>query len=264
MPGLSADPERIFALSDIFREVEEEVRRERFEKLWKQYGDYVIAAIAVLVLAAAGYQLWRYYDARERTQAAASYIAAQQLSESGQSDKAAEAFARLAQSAPSGYAKLARLQEADSMLAAGKRDDAIKLYRKIAAEDESLFGDVARIRAGWALVDIAPKSEVEALLAPLTDPASPWRASAQEILAYADYRAGDTKAALTTFKSLSKNADAPAGVAQRSGAMAEFIQAGGDANYGTVPEPEKPADAAPPGAAPSTPPAGGTQGKKPQ
>ena len=52
-------------MTDIFREVEEDVRRERFEKLWKQYGDYVVALAALLVIGAAGYQLWRYYEARQ-------------------------------------------------------------------------------------------------------------------------------------------------------------------------------------------------------
>ncbi|MEI9929239.1 MAG: hypothetical protein WDM89_01380 [Rhizomicrobium sp.] len=44
-------------MSDIFHEVEEDVRRERFEKLWKQYGDYAVAALAVVILAIAGLQV---------------------------------------------------------------------------------------------------------------------------------------------------------------------------------------------------------------
>ena len=47
-------------MSDIFREVEEDVRRERLEKLWKAYGNY---AIAGLVLLFAGIGAWR--DRRE-------------------------------------------------------------------------------------------------------------------------------------------------------------------------------------------------------
>ena len=40
-------------MSDIFREVEEDVRRERLEKIWKEYGDYIVAALALLILAGA-------------------------------------------------------------------------------------------------------------------------------------------------------------------------------------------------------------------
>ena len=35
-------------LSDIFREVEEDVRKRTLEKIWKAYGDYVIALLVLL------------------------------------------------------------------------------------------------------------------------------------------------------------------------------------------------------------------------
>ena len=38
-------------MSDIFQEVEEDVRRERYEQIWKQYGNYILAAAGVVVLA---------------------------------------------------------------------------------------------------------------------------------------------------------------------------------------------------------------------
>ncbi len=49
-------------MSDIFREVEEDVRRERLEKLWKPYGDYVIAAGRGRLLGIGGYKLWQRYE----------------------------------------------------------------------------------------------------------------------------------------------------------------------------------------------------------
>ena len=161
-------------MSDIFREVEEDVRRERYEQLWKQYGDYVIAAAAVLVLAAAGYKFWQFYEARERARASDAYAVAEQMLESGQSEQAAAAFAKLAKEAPSGYDDVAELQEADAMLAAGLHDRAVELYKKIAADNNTLLADVARIRAGWAIADTAPKADLQTLLAPLTDPNSAW------------------------------------------------------------------------------------------
>ena len=55
-------------MSDIFQEVEEDVRRERYEQIWKKYGNYIIAAAAVVVLAVAGYQAWQRYDLSQRQQ----------------------------------------------------------------------------------------------------------------------------------------------------------------------------------------------------
>lgn len=238
-------------MSDIFREVEEEVRRERYAQLWKKYGDVVIAAAALLILAAAGFQVWRYYDHRAREQASQQYQAAQALLDSNQADKAATAFAKLADSAPDGYAVLARLQNAGALEAAGNTKEAIALYKKVAAGDDPLLAAVARLREAWALVETKPRLEIETLLAPLTDPTSEWRYSAREILAYADYRAGKSAAAQKEYETLAAETGAPIGVRQRANAMATFLKAGGDTDYGTVPPP--PAKPAGPAKAPAKP-----------
>ncbi len=64
-------------MSDIFQEVEEDVRRERYEQLWKKYGNYMVAAAIVVVMAVGGYQLWKTYDLRQREQISDRYQAAQ-------------------------------------------------------------------------------------------------------------------------------------------------------------------------------------------
>lgn len=228
-------------LSDeIFREVEEEVRRERLEKIWKEYGDYIVAAVSVLLLAIAGYRLWSVYQAREAMRASEQFIAAQQLLDSGQSQTAAQQFARLAQTAPGGYAKLSALQEADALAASGNTAAALNSYRKLIDSGDDMLSSIARVRTAWLTVDGAPKSQVESTLGGLADQASPWRPVAMEILAYADFHAGNTKQALSEFRALSKDSKASAGVRGRSEAMATFIEAGGAQNYGKPLYPELP------------------------
>ena len=224
-------------MADIFREVEEEVRRERLEKIWKEYGDYIIAGVSLLVIGAAGYRLWIYYDARERAQASNQYMLAQQMLESGQSQGAAQSFGKLAQSAPSGYARMAQLQEANALLSAGNKNDAIGLYKRLMANNDPILSALARLRLAWATVDGTPKSEIQTLLAPLTNPTSPWRATAGEVLAYADYRNGQTAQAIAEFKRIAADPKAPTNVRQRSQAMATFLSAGGERDSGEVPMP---------------------------
>jgi hypothetical protein len=236
-------------VSDIFREVEEEVRRERLEQLWKEYGDYVLAGIAVLLLAVAGWQVWRYYEQRARLQASDEFTAAQALLDSNRADQAATAFAKLADSAPGGYAVVSRLANADALEAAGNHDEALALYKRIATGDDPLLASVARLREGWILVGTAPRLEIETLLAPLTDPNSEWRYMAREILAFADYRAKKFDVAEREYEALAVEQEAPIGVRQRANAMAAFLKAGGDADYGSVPA----AGAAAPATAPVAP-----------
>lgn len=219
-------------MSDIFREVEEEVRRDRLEKLWKQYGDYVVAAAALLILAAAAFRLWTYYESRERARASNEYLAAQQLLQAGQDRAAAEQFARLVKNAPRGYAKLAQLQAADALSAMGNTAAALVNYRKLIDGGDEMLASIARVRAAWILVEGAPKAEVEQMLGGLAADTSPWRLVAREILAYADYRAGAIQQALAAFQKLSTDPKAPAGIKARTTAMATFIRAGGNKDVG--------------------------------
>ncbi len=226
-------------MTDIFHEVEEDVRRERYEQLWKKYGDYIIAAIAVIAIGIAGYKFWQRYETQQLINASTQLNAAEKLAEAGDNAAAAAAFANLAKTAPSGYADLARLAEAGSLLAAGNKSEGLSLYKTIAATNSPL-ASLARVRAAWAMADTAPKSELQTLLGPLTAPSSAWRFVAGEILAYADYHAGNLKAAQAEFEALAKNSDVPRTLRGRADAMATFIKGGGDKEYGTVPKPAPP------------------------
>ena len=247
-------------MTDIFREVEEEVRREHYAELWKKYGDYVIAGAALLIIAAAGIQLWRIHEQQEQGKASATYAIASQMLDGGAAGSAALTFDKLAQTAPGGYAQLALLQKANALYAAGNTAQAVETYKQVAAKGDPLLAPVARIRAAWATVDSAPRSDIDTLLKPPLDQTSPWRPIAREIVAYDDYRNGATAKALSEFQAISKDKDAPAAVRRRSEVMAGYLAAGGDQNYGTVPPPAPPANVQN-GAAPQTAPA---QGTKPQ
>src|SRR5271156_1676531 len=97
-------------VSDIFNEVDEEVRREQLKKLWERYSNLIIG-VAILVVAAVG--AWRGYEfwqARKAAEAGAAYEAAVQLSDEGKHSEAEEAFAKLAAQGTSGYRVLARMR----------------------------------------------------------------------------------------------------------------------------------------------------------
>ena len=49
-------------VSDIFHEVDEEVRREQLKKLWDRYGNYAVAAAVLLVLAVAAWRAYLWWD----------------------------------------------------------------------------------------------------------------------------------------------------------------------------------------------------------
>ena len=212
-------------MSDIFREVEEDIRRDRYAALWKKYGDYVVALVAVLVLGAAGLEIWRYWERSAREEAARDFHAAVQTAESGNAIAATKDFAKLAEEGPAGYAMLAKFHEAGQLIVQGKREEAIAIFRTLAQSRDSMLSGAARVRLAWALADFAPREEIETVVAPLTDPNSAWRFLAREVLAYTAYRTGSAKEAAESYAALAAEQDAPEGVRTRASAMAEYIKA---------------------------------------
>ncbi len=218
-------------MTDIFQEVQEDVRRERLENIWKSYGNYIIALVVLVFAGIGGWQVWDRHDRAEREKTASQMMAAQRITNPRD---AANAFHDLAD-APKGYGKLATLAQANAMVAAGQREEGIALYKQLAADDSGTIGTVARMRAAWALADTASRSQLNDLLQPLLAPGNAWRQNAQEVLAYADYRALDIKSALAKYTALSLDPEAPDQLRGRAKAMTAFLRNGGPISYGSVP-----------------------------
>jgi hypothetical protein len=202
-------------VSDIFNEVDEEVRREQLKKLWERYSHLIIGA-AILVIAAVG--AWRGYEfwqARKAAEAGAAYEAALKLSDEGKHSEAEEAFGKLAAQGTSGYRLLARMRQAAEL---GTTDPkaGVAAYDAIAGEaGPPLIRDAAAIRAAFLLVDTAKFSEMTQRLEPLTQPDGSYRHSARELLALSAWRNGDAAAARKWAEAAAGDPDVPQGVRSR-------------------------------------------------
>ena len=203
-------------MSDIFQEVDEEVRREKLQQLWERHSNLIVAAALAVVIAVGA---WRGYDWWENKQAAESgtaFEAALSLAESGKQDEARAAFAKLAQDGSSGYRTLARFREAAEL---AKTDPAAAAAAYNALANDSSLGrtlqDLAAVRGGLILVDSAPLAELTAKLEPLTAADRPFRHTARELLALAAWRSGDKAAAKRWFDLIATDTETPAGTRQR-------------------------------------------------
>lgn len=212
-------------MADIFREVEEEVRKDRLLKLWKKYGSYVIIACFALVAGVAVSVAWREYQESQRLAEAERFIAAVDLLQQGETQAAAEAFEALGEEADSGYAVVARLREAAARAESGDREGALAVYDRIAGEQEfpQIYRDLASLLGAMLIADSAPAAEIEQRLAALLQPTSPWRFSAHELVALAAYREGRLEQARQGFEKLASDTSAPAGVRARSRQMLNAI-----------------------------------------
>jgi hypothetical protein len=182
-------------VSDIFREVDEEVRREQYKKLWERYGKYLIALAVALVASVGGWRGWEWWQEKRAAEAGAAYMAAALLSEEDKHLEAETAFAKLAKEGPGSYRILAGLRAAAEL---GRRDPkaAVEAYEAMAG-DTSIgtdFRDLARLRAGYLLVDSASYEDMRQRIEPLAAADRTFRHSARALLALAAWRAGDVAA----------------------------------------------------------------------
>ncbi len=213
-------------MTDIFNEVDEEVRREQLKKLWERYGKYLVA-LCVLVVAGVG--AWRGYEWWEGKQAAKSGVAFEQataLAEAGKYQEAEAAFAKLATDGTAGYRVLARLRQA-AELAPTDSKAAVNAYDQIAADKNAgqAIQDLAAVRAGFLLVDSAPFSEIRTRLEPLTAADRTFRHSAREILALSAWKSGDLTAARQWTDLIITDPQTPSGARSRAEVLSELISA---------------------------------------
>lgn len=208
-------------MSDIFEEVDEELRRENFAKLWARYGKYVIALAVLVVLATGGVVQWRRYQLHQREDEEARYAAALTLAQQGKDKDAADAFALIAREAGGGHAMLARLEAAALKARSGDVDGAIAAYDRIAADAavDPIYRDVARLV--WAQLNLKngdPQSII-AKLAPLTAADNPWHPSALELTALAQLKAGNKAEARAIYERLAADLGSPQSLRTRAGEM---------------------------------------------
>lgn len=208
-------------MSDIFQEIDEELRRENFAKLWERYGRYLIVLAILIVIGVAAGVEWREYQSSRRRAEGVRYTVALDLARQGKDKEAAEAFAVVAKEAGGGHALLARFEEAAAKARSGDNSGAIAVYDAVAADmsvDPEYRDAATLLAAAYGLKDGDPK-EIIARLAPLAGAGNPWHPTALELTALAQLKAGNKAEARTTYQHLVDDLSAPQGLRARAAEM---------------------------------------------
>ena len=210
---------------DIFREVEEELRRERLKALWDKYGAWVLAGAVTIVAGVAGHQGWQYWSAQRAASSGAEYEAAVQLAEDGKSNESVVALEKLAESGPSGYRGLARFRLAAQLAGEGKTAEAAQIYEALSKDSgvDVVLQSFARIRAASLNLDTADFTATENQLNDLAGASNPWRNSAREIIGLAAFKAGKREKAEMLYNQIMGDPLAPQALRQRAQMMLSLL-----------------------------------------
>ena len=221
-------------MSDIFREVDEDIRQEKYRRLWDRFGPWVIALAVLIVLGTGGYRGWQYWQETQAQEAGDKFLEAVRLSDAGDVEGTLSALEGLS-AASGGYPQLARLRAAAELAKADRKAEALAAFDAISRDssvDEALKS-IAALRAGYLAVDMEGYGAVADRVEVLTGEEAPFRAAARELLALAAWKAGNADDARKWISALEDDEDTPSEVSRRVEILSEVIRsqfgAAGDA-----------------------------------
>jgi hypothetical protein len=211
-------------VSELFDEVDEDVRRDQLKKLWDQYSIYIIAGALLIIASVGGWRGYQYLEAKKAAEAGAAFDKAVELSEANKHSEAEAAFTSLAASAPSGYRMLARLRAA-AELATRDPQGAAKLYDDIAADRsaDAAVQELAKVRAAGLLLETSSYPNMLTRLEAATAPGATFRHTARELLALSAWRANDTTAARRWLDLIANDGETPPSLRSRAEALQALL-----------------------------------------
>jgi len=215
-------------LSDIFREVDEEIRQENYAKLWKRYGSYAIGFAVVLIAAVAGYQIWQSYDLQRRTELSDRYAAVTTQVVEDQDDVAQGALADIADPSDRGYGTLAAFTRAQRLAEAGNAAEATAIWDEIAEQSPSgdSFRAIATLLSVMHQLDSGDPAALQARLQPLLEAGQPFRTSAQELDALLAIKQGDNDRARARLEAIGQDVFAPPAARERAAQLFSTLSTG--------------------------------------
>jgi hypothetical protein len=214
---------------DIFDEVDEDLRAERMGRFARRYAITFMVFAALLIIGVAGWQVWHWQRTQHDARAATAFIAV--LDKAAARGSAAERgalahdFGGIAQSAPAGYAALARLNQASLLADAGQLSQAETIWNGLMNDDRlsPVLRQVATL--GWAAheIDTAEPSLIQARLEPLSAEGSPWRPVALQYLALLDLRVGHRDEAAKTLQEVANDISTPDDMRRMANGLAQAL-----------------------------------------
>lgn len=248
-------------MSDVFEQVEEELRSDRYTRLARTWLPVAGAVLGVALIAALAWWGWDSWQTNKADQGSAAYERGVEALEAGNTAGALAAFVEAGEKGNGAYKAMSLQQQAGLAVNAGDTARAIELFDQAAkAGGTPILSDMAAIKAVFLVMDTnATLADIEGRLEPLLKEGRPYRAFAQEAQAMARLQFGQIQPAREVFVQLQLGQDVPDTVRERAQAAIAQIDAGTAVNLAAIakraaslpPPPAQPAQAGPAQAAPA-------------
>ncbi len=164
---------------EVMREIDQDVRREKMQRLWKQYRKPLIGVVILLVIITAGSSIYGDYKSKKAGEAMFALDSAIQKLQQGNAKQAATDFAALADDGNGELRDIARLWQARAQAMSDNAKGALATLNDVASKpagSDLIWRDMACLRLLAANAD-APKACASTSDSPLRAQRLEWRAA---------------------------------------------------------------------------------------
>ncbi len=218
---------------EFLEEVQNDIKHEKYQRLWQQYGKQVTAGVTAVIAAVALYMLWSNYQERKQIEMSDKFISAMNFIAQGKDNEALALLGTISASDGKAYGFLKELQKAYIL----SKDPDGNVRTQATAVYEGMMGnsalpvivkDLARLLAAksHSVQKTKTADEIISLLEPLRGDKNPLHHMAREFIAEQLYFKGDKKAALELFAELARDPESPEGLKHRAQLMVQVANQG--------------------------------------
>ncbi|MFP4098700.1 MAG: hypothetical protein ACLFU1_07940 [Alphaproteobacteria bacterium] len=214
-------------MSDLFIEVDEALKQERLEKIWKEYGGIILGLLAMIILATAsnaGYHAWIEYRNNQQTN--------QFLNVLNQADATTEDFLAIREGMTAGMKSIVNMHAAKLALDNADKEKALAIYRYIKSDSaQEKANPTFAALAKYMIISIddtlSTDDKIAAYETIAQDKNNPWRYNAllEAALLEARHNKNYAKARLHLAPIFTINASAPKGLKQKAQSLDILYQA---------------------------------------
>ncbi len=241
---------------DVFDQVEEELRSDRYKRLARTWLPVVGGVLLVALIAALAWWGWDSFQTSKADKASIAFERGLESLEANNPVGADAAFTQAAAEGNGAYKAMALMHRADIAVKQNRVPEAIAhLDAAAKASRDPLLADNAALKAAWLAMDTASLEDIQDRLEPLTDAKRPFSAFAREAQAMALLQHGQAPQAREILVVLKNELGTPQVVSQRADVVIAAIDGGAAANIRAILARPVAAPAAPQAPAPAAAPA---------
>lgn len=210
---------------NLFREVDEDMERQKLEALWKRYGIFVIAGVMAAIIGTSANSYIQSSKIKTERKATGELINILSDSKADQDKKITSLLAFTDDNKGKIQATLSAFHAAALASKNNSKDKAIKIYDSIAADAKADHGfrQLADLLSVEQQMDAGDVAQMQKRLEPLMAEKEPWRFAAMEISAHLAIRAGNKTKAKELFTNLSQDASVPKSLSERASDMLRLL-----------------------------------------